>query len=393
MRDGRHEHLPGVDVTFSAPKSVSLEGLVYASPRTRSRVVKAHDEAVRAALRLVETEFLMTRGYDRATGRRPRVKANGMVAAAFRHVASRNLDPQLHTHCVIANMTRDAQGTWRSAEFTALERAKRLIGAYYRKELRKRLEALGYATAATNVGDMPGFEGYRKELLASFSTRRTETLKWLADRGEEYAPARMKQAVLYTRRRKSEPAREELEAAVARPRAGSAAGRGGGAGPEARPGAACEAAGAGPAGARRGVAGDRAAAGAADGVSGGRTAGAPAGRAVAGGGGRGDRPAAAGRPSRRVRAPSRPTGGRRRRSACGPGPARLRRRALRSPARRPARSCSRLAAWPGRWRGPARWRCFAKWRAGGFSASRRRSARRRRSNARRESGREPSDGF
>ena len=215
LRDGRHEHLPGVDVTFSAPKSVSLEGLVYASPRTRSRVVKAHDEAVRATLRFVETEFLMTRGYDRATGRRPRVKANGMVAAAFRHVASRNLDPQLHTHCVIANMTRDAQGTWRSAEFTALERAKLLVGAHYRKELRKRLEAIGYAAVATEVGDMPGFEiaGYRKGLLDSFSTRRTETLKWLADRGEECTPARMRQAVLYTRRRKSEPDREELEAA------------------------------------------------------------------------------------------------------------------------------------------------------------------------------------
>ena len=214
LRDGRHEHLPGVDVTFSAPKSVSLEGLVYASPRTRSRVVKAHDEAVRATLRFVETEFLMTRGYDRATGRRPRVKANGMVAATFRHLASRNLDPQLHTHCVIANMTRDAQGTWRSAEFTALERAKRLIGTYYRKELRKRLEAIGYAAVATEVGGVPGFEiaGYRKALLAGFSTRRTETLKWLADRGEAYSPARMKQAVLYTRRRKSEPDREELEA-------------------------------------------------------------------------------------------------------------------------------------------------------------------------------------
>ena len=214
LRDGKHEHMPGVDVTFSAPKSVSLEGLVYASPRTRSRVVKAHDEAVRAALRFVETEFLMTRSYDRATGRRPRVKANGMVAATFRHVASRNLDPQLHTHCVIANMTRDAQGTWRSAEFTALERAKRLLGAYYRKELRQRLEALGYATVATEVGGVPGFEiaGYRKGLLDSFSTRREETLKWMAERGEEYTPARMKQAVLYTRRRKSEPDREELEA-------------------------------------------------------------------------------------------------------------------------------------------------------------------------------------
>ena len=50
LRDGEHQHRPGVDVTFSAPKSVSLEALVYAPGRTGARVVRAHDEAVRATL-------------------------------------------------------------------------------------------------------------------------------------------------------------------------------------------------------------------------------------------------------------------------------------------------------------------------------------------------------
>ena len=73
---------------------------------------------LRAALDWMEAEFLQTRGYDPATGRRPRVKADGLVAATFRHVASRNNDPQLHTHAVIANMTRNAAGEWRSVEPT-----------------------------------------------------------------------------------------------------------------------------------------------------------------------------------------------------------------------------------------------------------------------------------
>ena len=118
LRDGEHQHRPGVDITFSAPKSVSLEALVYAAPRTGARVVKAHDEAVRATLGFVETELLQTRSYDPATGRRPRVEADGMAAATFRHLASRNLDPQLHTHAVVANITRGRDGAWRSAEFT-----------------------------------------------------------------------------------------------------------------------------------------------------------------------------------------------------------------------------------------------------------------------------------
>ena len=58
----------------------------------------------------MEETLLKTRGWDPATRRRPRVKAPLMVAATFRHVASRDLDPQLHTHAVIANVTRDAGG-------------------------------------------------------------------------------------------------------------------------------------------------------------------------------------------------------------------------------------------------------------------------------------------
>ena len=212
LRDGEHQHRPGVDVTFSAPKSVSLEALVYAAPKTGARVVRAHDEAVRATLGFIETELLQTRSYDPATGRRPRVEADGMAAATFRHLASRNLDPQLHTHAVIANMTRGRNGEWRSAEFTAVERSKLLIGAYYRNELRTRLEEIGYATVPTLVGRMPGFEiaGYGKPMLDAFSTRRREMLDYMHAHGWENTPARAQQAALYTRQRKAEPDRQVL---------------------------------------------------------------------------------------------------------------------------------------------------------------------------------------
>ena len=215
LREGEHQHRPGVDVTFSAPKSVSLEALVYAPRRTAARVIRAHDEAVRATLDFIERELLQTRGYVPATGRRPRVKAHGMVAATFRHLASRNLDPQLHTHAVIANMTRDRRDDWRSAEFTSVERSKLLIGAYYRNELRSRLEELGYATVPTLVGRMPGFEiaGYPRPMLDAFSTRRRDLLEYMRARGWANTPARAQQAALYTRRRKAEPNRRILAAA------------------------------------------------------------------------------------------------------------------------------------------------------------------------------------
>ena len=89
MREGQHEHRPGWDITLSAPKSVSLEALVMGD----RRVIRAHDEAVRATLDFVEAELLQTRGWDPATRRRPRVSANGMVVAGFRHLASRDPGP------------------------------------------------------------------------------------------------------------------------------------------------------------------------------------------------------------------------------------------------------------------------------------------------------------
>ena len=58
MREGEHDHRPGWDITLSAPKSVSLEALVMGD----RRVIRAHDEAVRATLAFVEAELLQTRG-------------------------------------------------------------------------------------------------------------------------------------------------------------------------------------------------------------------------------------------------------------------------------------------------------------------------------------------
>ena len=208
--DGKHQHRPGWDCTFSAPKSVSLEALLH----DNKAVMRAHDASVRAALDWMEAEFLQTRGYDPATGRRPRVKADGLVAATFRHVASRNNDPQLHTHAVIANMTRNAAGEWRSVEPTQLRRNRRLIGAWYRNDLARRLGEMGYVLVPTQVGGLPSFElaGYSPALLEAFSTRRRDILDYMAERGWDYSAKTAQAATLHTRKRKDEPAPGELSA-------------------------------------------------------------------------------------------------------------------------------------------------------------------------------------
>ena len=170
------------------------------------RVIRAHDEAVRATLGFVEAELLQTRGWDPARRRRPRVKAEGMVVAGFRHLASRDQDPQLHTHCVLANMTRNASGEWRSVEPTKIRRSEKLIGAYYRNELALRLQALGMAVSPTLVGRVPGFElaGYDRSFLDAFSGRRREILAYLERRDLPYTAENTQKAALHTRRRKED---------------------------------------------------------------------------------------------------------------------------------------------------------------------------------------------
>ena len=208
-REGETEHEPGHDITFSAPKSVSLEGLLWG----REEVVRAHDGAVRATLDFIEARLLETRVWDRAFRRMRRAPAPSMVAATFRHIASRDLDPQLHTHAVLANMTRDAEGRWRSLDTGRLKAAEKLIGAHYRNELARRLIDCGYTLAPSMAGGVPSFEiaGYGRAELSAFSNRRLAILRYVKERGWNYNAARAQQAALATRARKNEPGRAALE--------------------------------------------------------------------------------------------------------------------------------------------------------------------------------------
>ena len=201
-RDGEHQHRAGFDVTLSAPKSVSLAGLALGD----KRVLAAHDEAVRTTLDFIENDLLMTRSYDPETRRVSKVHSPHMIAATFRHETSRNLDPQLHTHCVIANMTHDDEGQWKSVEPSSINMSKFLIGAYYRHELASELLKLGYEITPTTQGKLTSFEikGYDRELLEQFSSRRMEIIDFMKAQGWHNTAKNTQKAALITRNNKVE---------------------------------------------------------------------------------------------------------------------------------------------------------------------------------------------
>ncbi|MCY4405964.1 MAG: relaxase domain-containing protein, partial [Rhodospirillaceae bacterium] len=136
------------------------------------RIVEAHDRAVAATLAWVEKNAAETRMKDPDTGRMARVGNQKIVAAAFRHDTSRNLDPQLHTHAVLANMVKGEDGKWRSMANESLYSNQKLIGMLYRNELAAGLGKLGYDIEKTHADGRFEIAGVSREAVEAFSNIR-----------------------------------------------------------------------------------------------------------------------------------------------------------------------------------------------------------------------------
>ena len=208
-KDGGIAHRPGRDLTFSAPKSVSVAALVGGD----ARIVEAHDRAVKATLAWVEGNAAETRMQDPATGRIVRAGSQKIVAATFRHDTSRNLDPQLHTHAVLANMVRGEDGKWRSMANEGLYERQKLIGMLYRNELARGLSTLGYSIEKTHADGRFEIAGVSREVVEAFSTRRAEIEAAMAERNLGSSgdnPRLAERAALMTRAAKRDIDRGEL---------------------------------------------------------------------------------------------------------------------------------------------------------------------------------------
>ena len=178
-KDGTFHHRPGRDLTLSAPKSVSL--LAYLGGD--GRAIWAHEVAVKRTLDWVERNAAETRMSEPGTGRIVRVGDQKSVIATFRHDTSRNMDPLLHTHAVVANMVRGTDGKWRTMSNEKLYANKMLIGAIYRTELARGLEGFGYRVEKTHADGRFEIAGVPREVIEAFSTRRAEIEKAMAERG------------------------------------------------------------------------------------------------------------------------------------------------------------------------------------------------------------------
>jgi conjugative relaxase-like TrwC/TraI family protein len=167
-------HDPGRDLTFSAPKSVSIMALVYED----QRLIEAHGQAVKNALDEIEKNYLKTR--FKKNGEITLEGTGKMVAAMFKHELSRDLEPQLHTHAIIANVTVDDKRKWRSAFFDEIYDNKKFLGLIYRSELARLVKDLGYDIEHKGKECLFEIKGVPNNLIDLFSNR-SKTIRSLAD--------------------------------------------------------------------------------------------------------------------------------------------------------------------------------------------------------------------
>jgi conjugative relaxase-like TrwC/TraI family protein len=163
--DGEIQHHPGWDFAVNAPKSVSIMALVAGD----ARIIEAHERAVTTALSYLEEHASLRRREDgeiihETTGR--------LLFARFTEHASRDLDPHLHTHVVILNMTnREVDGPMASLETRAMFAEQMVAGQVYRNELARDLREQGFEIEFDPRRGLFEIAGVPKEFIRETSQR------------------------------------------------------------------------------------------------------------------------------------------------------------------------------------------------------------------------------
>lgn len=201
---------PGWDLTFSAPKSVSVLWSSLPPGEHRDAIAKAHDYAVKTTLDYLEEAAIQSR---RGAGGK-RLESANCVFALHEHGTSRAANEQLHTHALCINAGyRPSDGTWGTlVSHPLFEEFYFTAGSMYRMTLATRIEGLGYETVPRNEEKLRSFEVkcVPRALCEERSERRNEIEAHIEEHGLEATGRNKAYASMYTRSHKGHVARGTL---------------------------------------------------------------------------------------------------------------------------------------------------------------------------------------
>jgi conjugative relaxase-like TrwC/TraI family protein len=201
--------VPAFDVVLRPTKSVSiLYGLGDAA--TGRAVLSAHHAGLADAVGYLDEHLGARRGH----GGHEHVSGQGLLAVGFDHRTSREGDPLLHTHLVIANRVQGPDGRWTALDGRDLYWHRLAADAIYRATYQRELvRTLGVEWTAADGHGNREFQGVPEDLVRSFSKRTdqiVQAVQELAGDGRERTPRLVKWAVQATRKPKQHEAPDTL---------------------------------------------------------------------------------------------------------------------------------------------------------------------------------------
>jgi conjugative relaxase-like TrwC/TraI family protein len=177
-RSGNINHRPGADLTFSSPKSFSIQMHIFANKEEKAKLEIARMNAIQKTLSYIEQSGLV---YTRkGKGGVEKEEINKLVFALFSHTTNRRLEPQDHVHCLLANVSKCKDGKYRSIVWDNVLRNNKFIGQIFRNELALEVKKIGYDIRTTILSDgSSAFElkSVSQKLIDAFSTRRKEIVE------------------------------------------------------------------------------------------------------------------------------------------------------------------------------------------------------------------------
>ncbi|WAJ47985.1 relaxase domain-containing protein (plasmid) [Mycobacterium sp. Aquia_216] len=173
------ESVHGFDLTFAAPKSVSLLRALT-SEINEKVVAEAHSRAVKAAMDYLHQHAGYTRVHNPVTAKKDLQRLPGLVAIAYQHETSRCGDPHLHTHVIVPNRQARGDGVLVSIDSKSLHHEAKAAGVIYQAVLRHELHAergVEWRGVDERSG-MADIAGVTKACLTAWSRRSTRLREW-----------------------------------------------------------------------------------------------------------------------------------------------------------------------------------------------------------------------
>jgi conjugative relaxase-like TrwC/TraI family protein len=201
--------VPAFDVVLRPTKSVSiLYGLGDAA--TSRAVLEAHHAGLAEAVGYLDEHLGARRGH----GGVQHVSGQGLLAVGFDHRTSREGDPLLHTHLVIANRVQGLDGRWTALDGRDLYRHRLAADAIYRATYQRELaRTLGVEWTAADGHGNRELQGLPEALIRGFSKRTSQIdaeLQRFVEEGRERTPQLVKWTVHATRKPKEHEAPDTL---------------------------------------------------------------------------------------------------------------------------------------------------------------------------------------